>query len=62
MRSFQKIDSKIEHDLKFLNSVFQSENKDSRFTLTNLFVAGSRKYLDYLEENICLLFSKKNLN
>ena len=59
MRSFQKIDSKIEHDLKFLNSVFQSENKDSRFTLTNLFVAGSRKYLDYLEENNCLLFYKK---
>ena len=59
MRSFQNIDSKIEHDLKFLNSVFQSENKDSRFTLTNLFVAGSRKYLDYLEENNYLLFYKK---
>ena len=59
MRSFQNIDSKIEHDLKFLNSVFQSENKDSRFTLTNLFVAGSRKYLDYLEDNNYLLFYKK---
>ena len=59
MRSFQNIDSKIEHDLKFLNSVFQSENKNSRFTLSNLFVAGSRKYLDYLEDNNYLLFYKK---
>ena len=46
MRSFQNIDSKIEYDLKFLNSVFQRENKDSRFTLTNQFLAGNRKYLD----------------
>lgn len=63
MRSFQNVDylSKIEHDLKFLNSIFQSENHDKRHLLINLFVAGSKKYLDYLKNNNYLLFYEKKL-
>ena len=61
MRSFDNIEclSKIEHDLKFLNSIFQSENRDNRYILTNLFVAGSQKYIDYLNNKNFLLFYKK---
>ena len=61
MRSFESIEclAKIEHDLKFLNSIFQSENRDNRYILTNLFVAGSKKYIDYLDNKKFLLFYKK---
>ena len=61
MRSFESVEclSKIEHDLKFLNSIFQSENRDNRYILTNLFVAGSQKYIDYLDNKKLLLFYKK---
>ena len=61
MRSFESLEclSKIEHDLKFLNSIFQSENRDNRYLLTNLFVAGSQKYIDYLDKKNLLLFYKK---
>ena len=63
MRSFENVDclSKIEHDLKFLNSIFQSENKENKYYLTNLFVAGSQKYIDYLDNKNYLLFYKKKL-
>ena len=61
MRSFESVEclSKIEHDLKFLNSIFQSENKENKYNLTNLFVAGSQSYIDYLNNNNYLLFYKK---
>ena len=61
MRSFESVEclSKIEHDLKFLNSIFQSENRDNRYILTNLFIAGSQKYIDYLNNKKLLLFYKK---
>ena len=61
MRSFESAEclSKIEHDLKFLNSIFQSENRENRYTLTNLFVAGSQKYIDYLNNKNYLMFYKK---
>ena len=63
MRSFENVDClfKIEHDLKFLNSIFQSENKKNKYNLTNLFVAGSKNYLDYLNNKNFLLFYKKKL-
>ena len=63
MRSFENVDClfKIEHDLKFLNSIFQSENKKNKYNLTNLFVAGSKNYIDYLNNKNFLLFYKKKL-
>ena len=63
MRSFESAECllKIEHDLKFLNSIFQSENRENRYTLTNLFVAGSQKYIDYLNNKNYLIFYKKKL-
>jgi phosphatidylinositol 4-kinase len=63
MRSFDHPDyeSKIRHDLQFLNCVFQSENREKRYSLTNLFVAGSQKYLDYLNKNNFLFLYKKKL-
>ena len=61
MRSFDNADysEKIQHDLQFLNCVFQSENHDNRYLLTNLFVAGSQKYIDYLNKYDYLPFYKK---
>ena len=61
MRSFESVDclTKIEHDLKFLNSIFQSENHENRYLITNLFVAGSKKYLNYLDNKNYLQFYKK---
>ena len=58
MRSFTAIDfaEKIEHDLKFLNSIYKSENTSKKNIITNLFVAGSNKYIDYLKENGLLIF------
>ena len=63
MRSFESVECllKIEHDLKFLNSIFQSENRENRYTLTNFFVAGSQKYIDYLNNQNYLIFYKKRL-
>ena len=63
MRSFENVDClfKIDHDLKFLNSIFQSENKKNKYNLTNLFVAGSKNYIDYLNNKNFLLFYKKKL-
>ena len=63
MRSFESVEclSKIEHDLKFLNYIFQSENKENKYNLTNLFVAGSQSYIDYLNNNNYLLLYKKKL-
>ena len=61
MRSFDNVLylSQIDHDLKFLNCVFKSINDHIRYKLTNLFVAGSSKYLEYLNNNNYLLFYKK---
>ena len=61
MRSFDNIDylSKIEHLLMSINCIFKSENSNIRYILTNLFVAGSSKYLEYLNNNNYLLFYKK---
>ena len=44
-----------------MNSIFQSENKKNKYNLTNLFVAGSKNYIDYLNNKNFLLFYKKKL-
>ena len=63
LRSFENSDcfEKIEHDLKFLNSIFQSENYENRYIITNLFIAGSKKYLNYLNNKNYLQFYKIKL-
>ena len=63
MRSFENSDclDKIEHDLKFLNSIYKSENYENRYLITNLFIAGSKKYLNYLNNKNYLQFYKIKL-